>query len=226
MNTFEKPLCVFRESNRHGKTYYYFRKGKGLRIRLPNPEVVGPHVFNEAYEAVCRGEPVPTSALPAPVTAKACSVQGCGNLNYYAYGWCEPHYRRWRRFGSPTPGGKPRASRAKALKYLLEVVLAYEGDNCFTWQLSRDKNGYGILTKGGVKWAHRVVCKEVNGSPPTPRHQAAHSCGKGHVHRVNKRHLRWATPKENSADKAIHGTANGREPRSAALADPIEPREA
>lgn len=37
--------------------------------------------------------------------------------------------------------------------------------------------------------------------PPTPKHDAAHSCGKGKNGCVTKRHLSWKTRKENEADK-------------------------
>jgi HNH endonuclease len=51
------------------------------------------------------------------------------------------------------------------------------------------------------------MCELAYGPAPSPRHQVAHSCGKGHEGCVNPRHLRWATPKENSADMVLHGTA-------------------
>src|SRR5690606_34039285 len=56
--------------------------------------------------------------------------------------------------------------------------------------------------------ASRVVCEIVNGPPPSPDHQAAHLCGKGHLGCVNPRHLSWKTVIENHADKRIHGTVN------------------
>jgi hypothetical protein len=54
----------------------------------------------------------------------------------------------------------------------------------------------------------RYVCEQANGPPPSPIHEAAHNCGKGHEGCVNPSHLRWATPKENVADTLIHGTRN------------------
>ena len=49
-------------------------------------------------------------------------------------------------------------------------------------------------------------CEEVNGSPPTPYHDAAHSCGNGHLGCCTPKHLRWATRSENIADAITHGT--------------------
>ena len=51
---------------------------------------------------------------------------------------------------------------------------------------------------------HRLVLMAFSGDPPTPDHWVAHNDGR----RLNNHiaNLRWATPKENQADKYIHGT--------------------
>lgn len=61
---------------------------------------------------------------------------------------------------------------------------------------------------------HRLVCKAFNGHPPSADHQAAHGNGIRTDNRPDN--LRWATGKENYADRAMHGThPNGvRNPRS------------
>nr|WP_278376632.1 GIY-YIG nuclease family protein [Brucella anthropi] len=41
---------------RHGRIVYYYREGKGPRIRLPDPNVVGQAHFNRAYALAARGE--------------------------------------------------------------------------------------------------------------------------------------------------------------------------
>ncbi len=51
------------------------------------------------------------------------------------------------------------------------------------------------------------MCILAHGEPPTPKHQTAHSCGKGHEGCINPRHLSWKTNQENSLDKREHGTA-------------------
>lgn len=88
-------------------------------------------------------------------------------------------------------------------RYLTEVVLTYEGDECLIWPYARIANGYAMI-RG--QYVHRVICEEVKGPPPTTKHQAAHSCGRGKQGCVTKRHLSWKTPLENIADKFIHGT--------------------
>lgn len=45
------------ETTRHGKTAYYFRKGRGPRIRLPND--IGSEEFKDAYVSALDAQPVP-----------------------------------------------------------------------------------------------------------------------------------------------------------------------
>jgi hypothetical protein len=64
--------------------------------------------------------------------------------------------------------------------------------------LSRDGR-YGYFN------VHRLVALTFLGPPPTPRHQVAHNDGvRSHNWVAN---LRWATPKENCADRVLHGTS-------------------
>lgn len=56
------PLYVHRQKTRHDKWVFYFRMGKGKRIRLPSPNESG---FIEAYRAALAGEPV---AAPKVIT--------------------------------------------------------------------------------------------------------------------------------------------------------------
>jgi hypothetical protein len=52
------------------------------------------------------------------------------------------------------------------------------------------------------------MCILAHGEPELPKHEAAHSCGKGHLGCVNPKHLSWKTPAGNCADKRAHGTDN------------------
>lgn len=136
-----------------------------------------------------------------PGEAQTCSIPNCGKP-HYARGWCDPHYRRWRDHGDPL-GGLTYDDSAQ--RYFREVVMAYDGDECRAWPLAKDPQGYGRF---GGKHVHRRVCEEANGPAPTPKHEAAHSCGGGHLACCTKRHLSWKTPKENQADRIIHGTSS------------------
>jgi hypothetical protein len=58
---------VTRETTRHGKTVYYFRRAKtGPRLRLPDPDKVDPSVFNIAYEAALKGRRTTEPKAPTP----------------------------------------------------------------------------------------------------------------------------------------------------------------
>lgn len=81
-------------------------------------------------------------------------------------------------------------------------------DWCLVWPFGRDPRvGRGIVRTGPGKpklpsgWAHRVMCEMVHGTPPTPQHQAAHSCGNGHLGCVNPHHLSWKTNSENQLER-------------------------
>jgi hypothetical protein len=93
------------------------------------------------------------------------------------------------------------------MAFLNDVVLQFEGNDCLPWPYLRSEQGYGIVSLDGeLRQVHRIVCERVNGAPPSDRHQAAHVCGAGFLACVNKRHVSWKTPKENQADRLIHGT--------------------
>lgn len=48
------------------------------------------------------------------------------------------------------------------------------------------------------------MCELRNGPPPTPGHQATHSCGRGADGCVNPNHLRWKTNAENQLERYQH----------------------
>ena len=99
----------------------------------------------------------------------------------------------------------------EAARFFKEVVLPFRGDECLLWPYAKTPKGYGKLgggSAGGCWIVSRMACEEFNGPPPSPKHHAAHNCGRGRDGCVNPAHMRWATPKENEADKREHGTLN------------------
>jgi hypothetical protein len=138
-----------------------------------------------------------------------CAVPDC-DRPYYLKGYCSVHYNRNIRHGSPT-GGRPHVNGG-LIQWVRDHV-SHEGDDCLHWPFARhasDGRPLATLTVDGVKYHNpcALMLTLRAGPRPTVRHQAAHNCGKGHEGCVNPNHLRWATPKENIADKKIHGTQN------------------
>ena len=137
--------------------------------------------------------------------AEVCEIDGCGKAVVHRQ-WCAAHYQRWRKHGDPNKG-KPKTPDGVPLQFLNETVLRFKEDCCLKWPFGRAGGKYAAIYLDGKKYlTHRVVCEMVHGPAPSRRHQAAHSCGKGHEACVNPLHLSWKLPTENAQDKVIHGT--------------------
>lgn len=134
---------------------------------------------------------------------RLCSVDGCGKPTK-GLGYCCNHYFRFHKYGDPfagrTPWGEPE-------RFIHDVAVKHTGDDCVKWPYATRRDGFGLiqLDRKSVT-VSRYVCELAHGLPPTPDHQAAHSCGKGHEACINPVHLRWATRSENEDDKLVHGT--------------------
>lgn len=134
---------------------------------------------------------------------KLCVIDDCGKPQATRK-MCHSHYKLWLRYGDPR--ARRAAPRGGAEAWIREHA-DYEGDDCLIWPYSRFRNNYGKAEyQGKTTSAARLMCTIAHGPPPTQQLEAAHSCGRGHDACVNPKHLRWATKKENAADRAIHGT--------------------
>ena len=90
-------------------------------------------------------------------------------------------------------------------KWLDNVAMKWENNKCLLFPFGVNGCGYGVVGSWfNSRTAHRYICIQAHGKPPKKK-EAAHSCGNRLC--VNKRHLRWASRKENVADTLIHGTA-------------------
>jgi hypothetical protein len=137
-----------------------------------------------------------------------CAVVGCDKPIRNSRGWCQAHYLRWWRYGDPLGGS---TATGAAARYFHDIVLPYHGEACLAWPFVATPQGYGQLwADGRMQLVSRLVCAALCGPPPTAEHQAAHSCGKGHLRCVAPSHLYWATRLENEADKVRHGTRGGK----------------
>lgn len=135
-------------------------------------------------------------------TRPACIAADCDKAPFRR-GLCRKHYARFRRHGDPEIVTRPMAPRGAPLAWLREHV-DHQGAACLMWPFARYPNGRAHMS--GPKNPNRLMCEMVHGPSPSPDHEAAHSCGKAHLACVHPQHLRWATPKENSDDKLVHGT--------------------
>lgn len=136
-----------------------------------------------------------------------CSIPDCDNPAR-ARGWCTKHYQRWKHHGDPQAEVRKRAPDGAPLRFYKDVALTYDGDDCLTWPYGKIAGRAQIIYEGDNHFVARLLCEHVYGPPPSPSHEAAHSCGHGHLACINRNHLRWATRAENVADKLIHGTHN------------------
>lgn len=94
----------------------------------------------------------------------------------------------------------------RTIQWIRDHVDYPHDEWCLIWPFSTTR-GYGNFGYLGKRYySHRFMCELVRGEPPTPEHQAAHSCGNGHVGCVNPRHLSWKTKSENQLDCRAHGT--------------------
>jgi hypothetical protein len=136
--------------------------------------------------------------------SKTCCIDGC-DLPVRAKGYCNPHYIRLRTLGDPLAGGE---FRGKPYAWL-RANASFSGNECLIWPFARNNRGYGRIRKDGIeRLAHREMACIAIGPPPSAQHQAAHSCGNGHLGCCSPRHLRWASNSENQMDRIIHGTSN------------------
>ena len=137
-----------------------------------------------------------------------CKVECCKNPSK-SLGFCNMHYERNKRYGNPTAGRTPNGEQHK---WLADHV-GFSGEECLIWPYSKAR-GYGYCHIGGkYSSVSRYMCEARNGGPPTPDHEAAHLCGKGHIGCVNPNHLTWKTSAENKADQLAHGTRQRGEKR-------------
>ena len=133
----------------------------------------------------------------------SCSFPGCSNdTSKGSHGYCGAHWLQAKAEKELKP------LRGFGLKWQWIVDNAkHGGDDCLVWPFPHSANGRGgVKIDGKHLTAPKAMCTAAHGPPPTWRHQAAHSCGNGHLGCLNPKHLRWATGKENAADRVAHGT--------------------
>jgi hypothetical protein len=142
---------------------------------------------------------------------KPCKIEGC-EYRLYAKGLCMPHYNRNLKYGDPLAGGTPWGA---VRKWLDNIAVPYDGDECLTFPFARDECGYGkVRINGTAVGAHAYVLSRRH-SPRPQGMECCHSCGNGHAGCVTFKHLRWDTHANNMAESVAHGTSGNGPPRYA-----------
>ena len=135
----------------------------------------------------------------AAIERKPCVVDGCGKPSHNRHRYCAMHLRRWHRHGDINAN-----LREKTYPWVL-AHTEYKLDDCLIWPYRLNAYGYPLGTKGRKAFlGHRLMCELAHGPAPSAGLHAAHACGVAAC--MNPKHLRWATPSENIADREAHGT--------------------
>ena len=130
---------------------------------------------------------------------KVCSIEGCGKA-VFCRGWCNSHWRRWRRHGDPLAGATPRhlplverlANRSK-----LDPVTG-----CINWTGTAVR-GYGRIRVGPREvLTHRLAFELARGPIPAGL-EVLHRCDNPSC--MNPEHLRVGTHTDNMRDMAAKG---------------------
>jgi len=94
---------------------------------------------------------------------------------------------------------------SKSLRFIY-AATHHQGDACLLWPYAKARRYGKLYYEGRIVSAHRLVCQMVHGDPPSAAHHAAHKCGVRLC--ISPQHLRWATGRENEADKLLHDRHN------------------
>lgn len=131
-----------------------------------------------------------------------CRIYGCGKRSS-GRSLCAAHLWRLRKFGDALGGGIRTGDPMR----FVERAVAYTGNDCLLWPYATSTSGYGrININRRNRSVTNIVCERVHGPQPSPYHEVAHGCGKGHTGCITPSHLRWATRAENVSDAIQHGT--------------------
>lgn len=104
-----------------------------------------------------------------------CSIDGC-EKSVRGRGWCNRHYSRWRRHGTPTAGGPDRIVGDPAARFW-SYVRSDDADACWPWTGATIGTGYGHFWDGEREvLAHRHSYELAHGGPIPAGETVDHLC--------------------------------------------------
>jgi len=132
-----------------------------------------------------------------------CTVENCDG-SVYAFGLCNKHYQRFKKYGDVNGGLKNHAPPEE--RFWRFVVKT---NDCWNWS-GKKNNGYGVLSKGsksdGYFLAHRFSWSMHNQEEILSGMVVMHKCDNPSC--VNPEHLILGTSKDNTQDMIAKGRRN------------------
>ena len=98
---------------------------------------------------------------------KPCVLDSC-DAPRVAFGYCERHYRKFRKYGTPTPLESPAGRRIRSTQERFWEKVDKADEGCWIWTAATYRNGYGNLwipEQGRKVLAHRYSYELANGKP-------------------------------------------------------------